>query len=180
MKKIVVAVCMSVLLGSTFAVAAPGFAGQKITNSKIVQARKDTTVDFAGSKIFVPQGQTVIIGQLSDGSIVIRGLNLNNVQINNSRLSTQGFSIVSYQPTSNVAFLNKGESMTVTDPAGVTATVAENGAISTVDATVTSETVPELKAQAQAQVAAVAEALEEGEALPAFVAATETSSAASE
>lgn len=181
MKKIVVAVCTFVLLGSTFAFAAPGFAGKKISNSQLIQAQKDTTVDFAGSKIFVPKGQTIIVGQRDNGAIVVRGRNLHDVKLNNATLSSNGNTVLSYYPTSNIAFLHRGESLTVTDTLGHTATVAQDGAISTTNASINSDTVAELKEQAAAEAVAAAEELGEVlEEVPAFVASTETSSAATE
>lgn len=180
MKKIAVAVCMAVFLGSTLAVAAPGFAGKKIRNSKLVQATKDTTVDFVGVKVFVPQGQTVILGQRENGSIVVRGLNLKGIKFNDATVSTNGYTVMSYYPSSNIAFLNRGNTMTITDPSGNTATVANEGAIATNNANINSNTIKELKEQAKAETAQVEAELGEDVALPAFVAQTATSEAAAE
>lgn len=179
MKKIV-AVSMLVLLGSTFVAAAPGFAGTKIANSQLIQATQDTTVNFAGSKVFVPKGQTIILGQRSNGAIVIRGRNLQGVKLDNAAISTQGNTVVSYYPSSNVAFLNRGETMTITDALGRTATVDQSGAIATNDAAVNSNTVEAIQEQAKAEAAQAAAELGDVTELPAFVASTETSSAASE
>ena len=180
MKKIVLAVCTFVLLGSTFVAAAPGVVGKKIMSQIINAKQAAQTVEVAGSKIFVPKGQTIIVGQRSNGSLVIRGNDLKEIQLNGSTISTNGYSIVSYQPTSNIVFLDRGESLTVVDPAGVPATVTEGGAVSAVNATVNTETSAELKEQAKAESAQVTEAIGEVLDVPAFVDATETSSAASE
>ncbi len=179
MKKIVVAVCALVLLGSTFAVAAPGFSGKKIS-SKIVQGA--TTTTYNGVAIKVPQGKTILLGQRDNGSLVIRGNSLNNIQVNGTALSTTGYSILSYQPSTNTVYLNKGDSLTVTDPAGRVATVTQGGAVSTTDATINSNTVDSMKEAAKAEAKAAVEegVISEEDALPAFVAATETSSAATE
>ncbi len=181
MKKIVVFACMLGLLGSTFAVAAPGFAGKKVANSQLIQAKQDSTINFAGSKIFVPKGQTLILGQRDNGAILVRGRNLKDIKFDDASLSTQGNTVLSYYPSSHIVFLHRGESMTVTDSFGNTATVGQNGAISTKNATINSNTVDELKEQAQIETAQVAEEL--GDAameVPAFVAATATSPAAFE
>ena len=179
MKKIVVAVCTFVLAGSTFAVAAPGFAGKKIV-SQIVKG--PATVTLSGAKVSVPQGQTILLGQRDNGSLVIRGNNLNNIQVNETVLSTNGRSIVSYQPNTNVVYLNKGKSLTVTDASSNVATVAEGGAVSATNATINSNTTKEMKEVAKAEAQAVVEEgiVSQEETLPAFVASTETSSAASE
>ena len=180
MKKIVATVCTFVLLGSTLAVAAPGFAGKKITNSKLVQAVQDTTVNFAGSKFFVPKGQTVIFGQRENGAIVIRGRNLQNIKLDDATLSTKGNTVLSYYPSSDIAFLHRGESMTVTDAFDHTATILQEGAISTDNATINSNTIAELKEQAKEEAALVAAELGETIEVPAFVAATDPTSAATE
>lgn len=71
--------------------------------------------------------------------------------------------------------------MTVTDVAGHSSTVAENGAISTTNAAINSDTVAEIKAQAEAEAEqAAVELAEYLEEVPAFVAQTEPSSAATE
>ncbi len=180
MKKIAVTVCMAVLLGSTVAVAAPGFAGKKIT-SQIVDAKQaPKTVEVAGSKIFVPKGQTVIIGQRENGALVIRGRNLQGVKINDATLSTSGNTVLSCYPSSNIVFLHRGQSMTLTDPAGNTATVMNEGAIATNNANINSNTVAALREQAKEESTQVAQELGEDIALPAFVAQTATSEAAAE
>ena len=175
MKKIVAAVCTFVLLGSTFAVAAPGFAGKKIANSQLVQATQNTTVDFASVKIFVPKGQTVILGQRENGSIVVRGRDLKGVKLNDATLSSQGNTVLSYYPSSNIAFLHRGDWMTISDPFGHTATVEQDGAISTQNATINSNTVATLKEQAKAETQQVAQELGDTMQLPDFVAATASS-----
>lgn len=179
MKKLVATVCMLVFIGSTCAAAAPGFSGKKIKNSRIVQG---TSINYEGTIIEVPQGQTLIVGKRDNGSIVLRGLDLQNVKINGSSVYTQGYTVLSYSPSSNVAFLNKGEELRLIDRQGHSATVKQSGAISTKDATVNSKTVDALKEAAQKEAAA---AVEEGlisqeDALPAFVAATATASTATE
>ena len=80
MKKLIAVVGALLFAGSTFAVAAvPSLTATKIKNSKLAQG--PVVVNMDGTKISVPQGQTVIIGKRDNGSIVVRGLNLNNVKI---------------------------------------------------------------------------------------------------
>ena len=177
MKKIVVAVCMAVLLGSTFAVAAPGFAGKKIANSQLIQ---DTTVNFAGAKIFVPKGQTIILGQRDNGAVLLRGRDLQGIKLDDATLSTKGNTVMSYYPSSHIAFLHRGKAMTITDSFGNSATVGQDGAISTQNANINSNTVAQLKEQAKEETVEVAEGIGNTMELPAFVAATATSPAAFE
>ncbi len=152
-----------------------------ITNTQIVTAPQQTiTVKYAGVNITVPQGQTVLLGQRSDGAIVVRGKNLSNVQINQGVISTDGYSVFSVQPESNVIFLNRGSELTIQDPTGTKSTIYPGQAVSAEHADITSVTAPALQAAA-AQEAAVAD--EVAEALgdvPAFVAGNETTSTASE
>ncbi len=175
MKKLM-AVCAVLLMGS-FLTATAATQSKNLIKSRLVQATQNTTFDYQGNTIFVPKGQTVIVGQRENGSLVLRGLNFQRLKINDSVISTQGYSIISYQPTSQVVFLNRGEQMTVTDAHGVTSSVAERGAISTVNAKVTSDNVAELKAAAE-QEALAAEA--ELTAMPTFVSETATTSTANE
>ena len=175
MKRLIAVVSM-LLVGSTFAVAAPA---QNIP-SKIVKGKAIETINEV--QISVPQGQTVIIGKRENGSIVIRGLNLSNVKIDGATVYTQGYTILSYRPGSQVAFLNEGEALTVVDAANRTATVGQGGAISLKNAEINSNTIAEMKEMAKEEAkAAVEEGLiTEEDALPAFVAATATSAAARE
>ena len=179
MKKIVVSVLSLLFVGATFAVAAPTTGANKIS-SQILQG--PTTVTISGTKVSVPQGQTIILGKRADGSLVIRGANLENIKINDATVSTTGYTVLSYRPSSNVAFLNQGQKLEIVDGNGQAATVEQGGAISATDAAVNSNTVAALKeaAKAEAQAAVKEGIISEGESLPAFVAATEESSAATE
>lgn len=177
MKKVTAVLIAACCLGATFAVAAP--AKKKFVRSHILQGQ--TVTRYEGVKLGIPQGQTVLVGRRDNGSLVLRGKNLRNIQIEDTYLSTDGYSIVSYQPASHVVFLNKGNSMTVTDPAGRTGTVAQNGAISTTNAAVTSDTAANLKAAAEQEAKdVVVELGEELNEIPAFVEAAATTSAATE
>lgn len=177
MKKMTVVALAMLLAGSTMAVAAPGFSGKKIP-SQIIQATQNTTVSVAGTQIYVPQGQTVIVGQRENGAILVRGRDLSNVKLNDAAISTQGNTVLSYYPTSNVAFLNRGETMTVTDALGHSSTVAQSGAISTTDAAVNSDNTASMKAQAEAEAAqAAVELAEYLDEVPAFVATSDDSAA---
>lgn len=174
--KRLVAVIAGVLLGVTLTYAATNKPKKlTISNTRIVQAdQRSVTVDYAGVKVFVPKGQTLILGQRSDGMLVIRGNNLKNVKIGGATLSSNGFSVMSYQPESKVVVLNRGTDLTVQDSFGTVATIYPGQAASAVDAKVTSLTAPQLQALAK-EAALAAE-----EVVPAFVAESEASEAASE
>lgn len=168
------------LLSSTYIAAASTSADTPKIPSQLIQALQDITIDFAGSKIFVPKGQTIISGQRDNGAIVIRGRNLNNIKLGNALISTQGNTVLSFYPSSEIAFLHSGEALTVTDSQGRSYPVGSEGAVSTQNVTINSETVAKLKEQAKAEAAQVAQELGEAEKLPDFVASTQTSAVASE
>ncbi len=181
MKKMIAVVGALLLASSTFAVAAvPSLTATKIKNSKLAQG--PVVVNMDGTRISVPQGQTVIIGKRDNGSIVVRGLNLNNVKINDASVYTKGYTIMSYRPGAQVAFLNKGEALTVVDAAGRSSTVGQGGAISAKNAEVNSNTATEMKEMAKEEAKAAVEEgiIAEEDVVPAFVAATATSPAAVE
>ena len=178
MRSIAVAVVGILVFGSLGVQAADAVKKTiKISNTRIVQASKETTLDYGGARIVVPQGQTVLLGQRSDGMLIMRGNNLSNVQVNGATLSSDGYSVLSFQPESQVFFLNRGDELTLQDPSGNQATIYQGQAVSTTDAHITSVTAPTLQAQAAEQAAlAAAETAE----VPAFVAESETTNAASE
>ncbi len=177
MKKLGVLIA-GLLLGTVVSYAATTPKKLTITNTRIVQAvSQDVTEDYEGVKIFVPKGQTVLLGLRSDGMIVIRGNNLQNVRIDDASLSSNGYSVLSYQPQSQVIFLNRGTDLTVLDAMGTTATIYPGQAASTTDARVTSVTAPQLQAAAAAEAALEAAVTED---VPDFVAESEMSEAASE
>ena len=176
MKKVIVlfVVCF---MSSVFAMAASSQNIGKIRNSKIIQATANTSFVYAGVQFFVPKGETLLLGQREDGTIVIRGFNIDKLQIEDSSFSAQGYSVLLYQPVTNVVFLKRGESLTVTDPSGVSSSVAQHGAISTTNAAINSDTVAQMKAAAQRE-AALAE--QEFNNTPAFVNELATTTSARE
>lgn len=179
MKKIVVLfgiVCLGALAAT--AKAAP----KKITisNTRIVQPAQKLSFNYGGVQMVVPQGQAILLGQRSDGAVVVRGHNLSGIQVGNSLVSTQGYSVFSIDPKNNVVFLNRGTELTLQDPAGTTATIYPGQAVSAENAAVTSETAPALQAAAQKEAAVSAEVIGAADELPDFVAQSAMTSAAAE
>ena len=134
---------------TTLAVAAPAKSAGKIKNTKIVQATQDLKLNYLGTPISVPRGQVLLLGERPNGSIVIRGLNMDQIKVGPGTFSTEGYSVVSYQPKTNVVFLNRGKWLTLRDPQGETATVQEKGAILATNAKVNSNTLEDLRIAAQ-------------------------------
>lgn len=181
MKKIIAVLIAVFCLGTTVSVAAPAAAPakKKFVRSQLVQG--PAIINYQGVELSVPKGQTILIGRRENGSYLLRGETMKNIRIDETALHTKGYSVLSYRPGSHVVFLNRGEWMTVIDPSGRSSTVAENGAISTTNAAITSDTAANLKAAAEQEEKDIA--LELGDELnkiPAFVEATATTSAAVE
>lgn len=198
---------LGLLIGiTTFATAGFAQTSAKITNTRIVQATKDTTVTYAGVKVFVPQGSTVILGQDGNGAVVVRGKNVSGVKINNATVSFPGAAVLSVNPQSNVITVNRGDQVSVTDGNGRTAVLSQGASVSALDVRVSAtsensqatakmqkavakeqkkiakEEAKAAKADAKTQTSpsATQEATDTATELPAFVASTVVSSAASE
>ncbi len=167
MKKIVLFVFGLLLAGSTLTTAAAQLPTKgKIVNTRIVQASKDTLINYYGVRVFVPKGQTVIMGLAEDGSVVVRGNNLQGVQVGQGTLSSNGMVVFNVQPKSQVITVHRG-TVVVQDAQGRSASVSSGAAVSAVN--IRTPVTPNL-ANVQAVEAA----------LPSFVAETEVTSAAAE
>ncbi len=175
MKKVIAVLLAVSCLGTTFAVAAP--VKKKFVRSVIVQGQ--STTKYEGVNLTVPQGQTVLIGRRDNGSIVIRGKDLENFQIEKTSISAEGYTVMSYRPSDHIVFLNAGDSMTVTDPKGRVAKVYKNGAVDILDARNNSNEIVALQEEAKQDAAEAAEELGLT-TIPGFVAETATTSAAYE
>ena len=130
MKKIAVCIIGMLCLGVTFVAAQ---AANKITNTRILQATKDTTITYAGVKIFVPAGQTVVVGQTSNGSIVLRGQNLQGVRVGEGTLAARSPVLLIVQPNTQVIRVVQGNNVQVTDGNGRTAEISAGAAVSAKD-----------------------------------------------
>ena len=190
MKKIAVCIIGMLCLGATFVAAQ---AANKVTNTRILQATKDTTITYAGVKIFVPAGQTVVVGQTTSGNIILRGQNLQGVQVGEGTLSARGPVLLTVQPDTQVIRVVQGNNVQVTDGNGRVAEISAGAAVSAKDiradvgsmlpATVVTVVAQEEVVAAPQQAAkpvVVAEQVEEDDSfeLPAFVAATSSTSQA--
>ena len=178
MKKIAVLLLGIASLCISTAMAQTNTKKLTISNTLIVQAAQKVALDYGGVQVVVPQGQTIVLGQRSDGLVVVRGNNLSGVQIDNATVSTKGYSVFSVEPQNNILFLNSGSELTLMDAKGRSSSITAGQAISADNATITSETAPALQAAAAAEAVAVSET--ELTTVPSFVADAETSSTASE
>ena len=173
MKRVIVFVLGIILLGALQVMAAPSGVSNKISNTRIVQATKDTTVTYGGIKIFIPAGQTLILGQDNKGNIVVRGQNVSGVKIGQGTIEAQGPIVLSVQPKTQVIMVYQGEAVRVTDGHKRTAVVSKGESVSAKHVRVVSVQ--------QTEVASVSsEGVSMEETIPAFVAQTASSQAASE
>ncbi len=191
MKKIAVCIIGLLCLGATFVAAQ---TANKTTNTRILQATKDTTITYAGVKVFVPAGQTVVLGQVSDGNVILRGQNLKGVKVGEGTLSANGPVLLTVTPDTQVIRVVQGNNVQVTDGNGRIATISAGAAVSAKDiradvgsmlpATVVTVVAEEeviakpQKATVKQPVATDQESVELE--VPAFVAATSASEASTE
>ncbi|MBP5429437.1 MAG: hypothetical protein J6Y25_00900 [Elusimicrobiaceae bacterium] len=175
MKKVIAVLLAVSCLGTAFAAVAP--VKKKFVRSVIVQGKSATK--YEGVNLTVPQGQTVLIGRRDNGSIIIRGKDLDNFQIEKTSISSEGYTVMSYRPSDHIVFLNTGDSMTVTDPKGKVAKVFKKGAVDIFDARHNSNEVVALEEEAVQDAAEVAEELGLT-TIPGFVEENTTTSSAYE
>lgn len=172
MKRVIVFVLGITLLGALQVIAAPSSVSNNVSNTRIVQATKDTTVTYGGIKIFIPAGQTLILGQDNKGNVVVRGQNVSGVKIGQGTIEAQGPIVLSVQPKTQVIMVYRGESVRVTNGQH-TAVISKGESVSAKHVRVVSSQ--------QAEVASVSfEGVSTEETIPAFVAQTASSQAASE
>ncbi len=180
MHKIVIAM-VAVL---TFVAALPVTVSAKSTGTikktRIVQATKDTSLTYGGVKVFVPAGQTIVLGQTENGAIVVRGQNLQGVKIGDGTVSADGLVVLAVWPDTRVVSVSRGTGVKVTDANGRTAELSQGASVYMRDIRLPAvPTVQEITKPAAAVSNAPAAEVE-GFQLPSFVADMETSSAASE
>ncbi len=179
MKRIVLC-AMGLVLTTTGFVQAATAKTVKITNTRLIQAVKNTTITYGGVRIFVPAGQAIILGQYSDGAIVVRGKNLNGIKLDNSTISSRGDCVLNYEPQTHRLEVARAESVTVQDANGKTAVLSQGAAVTASDILVPVGTKPSVETVKTASVAQVQQQDTSTVDVPDFVAESETSSAASE
>ncbi len=172
MRKIFVLLTGFILLGISFASAAPGKQANKILNPRIVSAAKATTITYQGTKIFIPAGTTLLLGTYEDGSIVIRGMNIDGVKVDNGTIIAKGPVLLSVQPQTQVITVTRGNDVKILDTNGRMAALSAGASVSLADIRTTVAPV-EIATVVQPQEAVADE-------LPAFVADTQTDSVVSE
>lgn len=161
MKKVILAAVICAMAGTLFA-AEPAAKSAKITNTRIVQAAQDTTLNYGGVKVFVPKGQTVILGQNAGGSVVVRGQNLKGVKVADASITAPGAAVLSVNPKDQVITVSKGNNIQVTDANGRTAEVSQGASVSAKD--IRTATAPALAANAQSNAAKAQKAVTKAQA----------------
>lgn len=181
MHRIVVMVIAVLTLVAMFPTGAGAKEVGTIKKTRIVQANKDTTLTYGGVKVFVPAGQTIILGQAENGAIIVRGQNLQNVQIGDGTISADGLVVLAVWPDTHVVSVSRGSGVKVTDANGRTAELSQGASVYMRD--IRTPAVPTVQSITPTAVtkAVSNEQTEEADAeLPSFVAEMETSSAATE
>ncbi len=112
-----------------YVLAAPAPRVVEVTHTRVVSATQNTALTYAGVNIFVPRGQTIILGQQTNGSIVIRGMYLLGVRVGDVTLFSRNAASVSYNPKRDVVTVNYGE-VHVTDRTGNTVLVTSGQSVS--------------------------------------------------
>ena len=161
----------------------------KISDTRIVQAKKDTTLTYAGVKIFVPVDQVIILGTHPDGSVGVRGQDIQSVKVGSGTFTSRGEVAFVFHPKEQIVFVQKGELM-VTDGKGYTDQFSAGVFVSVQD--IRSTVIPTLgekeittagkpmKKGSFAKSEEAQDAAQDMLGVPFFVASTATSSAASE
>ncbi len=196
MKKIVTLVVGLVFAGATFVSAATQKAAPRV-----IKSTQDTTLNYAGVEIFVPAGQAVVLGQDDNGSIVVRGSDLNGVRVGDGSISSNGPATVSYVPQAGIIMVHTGNGVLVTDPNGRTAELSQGAAVTAKDIRIPAgPTLDSLRIRVEGRAAVLTNTLplqkeqkkpakqesqapltdEDGNWIPAFVAESEVPSAAYE
>lgn len=180
MKKVVLFVLGFMLINTGFVHTAPAKT-IKVINKRFIQATKeDITVPYAGIRVFVPVGQAIILGQLIDGTVVIKGRNLNGVQLNDTIISSRGESILNYQPRTQRLEVTYGANVTVQDPNGRMAVLSQGAAITASDIRTKATGTPQVLTVKTSTATQPQQPETSGNELPNFIAEAEISNAVSE
>ena len=133
-KLVIIGTILVASLCPTGIVAAPvQQSTSKITNTQVVRNAKDKTFKYAGIKMFVPAGQTLMLGQFVNGSVMVRGQNLEGVKIGKGTISALGPVILVVQPHTQVITVVQGNGVRVMDGNGRTAELSKGASVSAID-----------------------------------------------
>ena len=132
MNKILLLVLVFLSINSVYAVAAPTQKIVQATHTRVVQATQNTALNYGGVNVFIPRGQTVILGQQSDSSVVVRGHQLLGIKLGGATLFSRGPASVSFNPTSHIITVNYGD-VHITDTLGNTTLVSRGMSVSAKD-----------------------------------------------
>ena len=123
MLKLLSAIVGLLVIGSLPLSAAPSAKVISTTQTRIVQATRDTVLTYGGVEIFVPRGQTIILGTQSNGAVVVRGHQLLGVRMAGITLVSPSAASVSLNSKLHAITINYGN-VQVTDKRGNTTTLS--------------------------------------------------------
>lgn len=131
MHKIVVFVIGLLALSTTLVIAAPATrTTDKLKHTRTVQAKKDTAITYAGIKIFVPAGQTIVLGRNKEKAVVIRAEQMDGVKVGDATLTSTEPATIAIQSTQNSFTVLEGNNVQLTDANGRMAKLSEGVSVS--------------------------------------------------
>ena len=131
MNKMMMCVIGLLAFSTTLVVAAPATrTTDKLKHTRTVQAKKDTTLTYGGIKIFVPAGQTVLLGRNKEKAVVIRAEKMDGVKVENATLTSTAPAAVAVQPMQNSFTVLEGHDVQLVDANGRMAKLSEGVSVS--------------------------------------------------
>ncbi len=130
MKKILVMLFALSLLGATQVVAAANNETAKVSNTRIVKADKDTNLTYGKVKFFVPAGQALVLGQVDNGSVLVRAARLEGVKIGKATIDSKLPVALYVDPATNAVIVDQGKDVQLVDKDGRTAVMSQGAAVS--------------------------------------------------
>ena len=130
MKKILVMLFAFSLLGATQVVAATNTETVKVSNTRIVKADKDTNLTYGKVKFFVPAGQALVLGQVDNGSVLVRAARLEGVKIGKATIDSKLPVALYVDPATNAIIVDQGKDVQLVDNNGRTAVMSQGAAVS--------------------------------------------------
>lgn len=130
MKKILVMLFAFSLLGATQVIAATNTETAKVSNTRIVKADKDTNLTYGKVKFFVPAGQALVLGQVDNGSVLVRAARLEGVKIGKATIDSKLPVALYVDPATNAIIVDQGKDVQLVDNNGRTAVMSQGAAVS--------------------------------------------------
>lgn len=129
-KKAVVFVVGLIAFGTTLVSASQPRTTNRLKHTRTVEAKEDTTITYAGMKVFVPAGQTITLGRTKEKTVVVRADKMANVKVGVATLTSSEPAVVAVQPKQNSFSIITGNNVQITDANGRVAKLSEGASVS--------------------------------------------------